>query len=284
MNEPYDQQEPAPSLETPEKQKLSLKKKLLIGGAGVAIAAVAATAIGVSFANSGQAPEKALAANSAPATPGASETAKPPQGGEVNVKVLPKSVVELGSFETLSPAEKAQIKAWDAMDIDSFREMPLADQQTFAKFVYDNNLGITKYRLDQNGKGSMYANVDTETPQGIVNQQGLTFAVLSSLKEQHSDGIFVNTLTQHKMVSLLSNDLQATTRLDAEIDTWSVNTQIVGEVETVTNSVSNADGTFTIATHSETSGVDGNTRISLQEVKSITGETSVFPVDIAVNQ
>ncbi|MDB5160612.1 MAG: hypothetical protein JWO99_875 [Candidatus Saccharibacteria bacterium] len=220
----------------------------------------------------------------APATPGASETAKPPQGGEVNVKVLPKSVVELGSFETLSPAEKAQIKAWDAMDIDSFREMPLADQRTFAKFVYDNNLGITKYRLDQAGRSSLYQNADTKTPQGIVNQQDLTFAVLSSLKEQHPDGIFVNTLTQHKMLSLLSNDAVATVRLDTQIDTWSVNTQIIDEVETVTNSVTNSDGTFTIATHGETSGVDGNTRFSLQEVKSITGETSIFPITVGVNQ
>ena len=285
MKEPDDQQEPepAPSLGTPEKKKLSLKSRLLVSGAAVALVAVAAIGIGVSFANSGQAPEKASVATSAPATSGASATPKP-EAGKVDVTKIPKSVVELGSFETLSPAEQAQIKEWDAMDIDSFRETPLADQQTFALFVYENNLGITKYRLDQTGRSDLYANIDTSTPQGATNLQNLVFGVLSSLVEHHSDGLFVNNLTQHKMVSLISNDLQGTTRLDQEIDTWSVNTQVVDNAVTVLDSKANADGSMHVDFRDEKTGNSSAFTYDLQPVKSITGETVQIPITVAVNQ
>ncbi len=73
MDEPNDQQEPAPSFETPDKKKLSLRNKLLLTGAGVVLVAVVATGTGLAvLANGHKSPE--AASSSAPATPNPVET------------------------------------------------------------------------------------------------------------------------------------------------------------------------------------------------------------------
>ena len=80
VDESNDLQEPATSLETPEKKKLSLRNKLLLGGAGIVLVAVAVTSIGVAVAANGHRASKATSSSpSADPTPEVTASASAPE-------------------------------------------------------------------------------------------------------------------------------------------------------------------------------------------------------------
>ena len=123
MDEPNDEQELAPSLETPEKKKLSRRNKLLLGGAGVALAAIAAICIGIGVsANGEKAPEATSTSALANPTPEASNTATS----------TPEA--QTGTYEfTGKIAEQTKtVEQMDAMSLNEFALLPYADRLAYA--------------------------------------------------------------------------------------------------------------------------------------------------------
>ena len=190
----------------------------------------------------------------------------------VNPAVLPVSVVELGSFNTLTPEKKQYIRSMELMSVEACRALPDSDQLMFAQFVYDNNIGILRYRLDKTNQSKVYKdvlNATPSTPQAIEAQEKLTLALMSSLdtRDSNSGAMAFDSVTARKLTVLITNNLDAlglqrTQRLDETIATWNINTppvisddrieaSFVGTGKTILNTYSKKTDTHAQTTYGE---------------------------------
>lgn len=139
------------------------------------------------------------------------------------------------------------------MSVEDFRALPEDEQIAFAKFVYDNNLPILMYRLDQQGQSDVYKISDLNSPEGIDKQKVLTIALASSLKTySEADGIGFDSVTARKLFVLITNNddelgNERTSAFDDGVSTWNVNTPPMVSTEMVTASRFNDDGSVVIS-------------------------------------
>ena len=227
----------SPVLQVPETAADLIPKKsrrgLYIGGVATAIGAGAAITISAIFGGAGQAgntPPK-----SDPITGGGVESSAPVDPSdtgntspEVNVDVtqIPEDVIEYNLFETLSSDKQAEILSMKNMSVAEFRALPRPAQLRFAYFVYDNNIDVTKYRLEATGQSSVYEDANLETPRGLRNNEDLKYAVLVSLKTNTPEAIAIDTDTALKASVFLYDEGSevAQKNYDDEINTWNLNT------------------------------------------------------------
>lgn len=208
----------------------------------------------------------------------------PPDVGQlpitsVDVSQIPKNVVELGTFEGLTPKQQGLIQALEKMDIATFRSQPEDQQLMFAQFVYDNNLPIAVYRLDQIGRSDVYQTANLDTPEGILASENLLVAVLSTLKTASEDkGIAFDSLTARKLVVLSTTNedigTQRTEGFDGIIATWNVNTPSVIPSYVFAGSRTMANGDVVINGHDTVGGHDAQTTYRSLEFTTITGQTA----------
>ncbi len=222
-----------------------------------------------------------LAATPTPALPQSTETASAsPSNPEdlIIVDDIPTSAVEAGMFAALTQQQQARLVKLENLSVEEFRALPDAEQVAFAQFVYDNNLPILAYRLDQMGRGDIDDIGDPNSPEGMVKKKVLVIALMSSLKTYtDADGIGFDSVTARKLTVLLTNNddelgIQRTAGIDEGIATWNVNTPPIVSAEVVTASRVNADGSVIISLHSPEDGLDfQNTFSAPQTFTTITG-------------
>ncbi|MBC7564978.1 hypothetical protein H7100_01970, partial [Candidatus Saccharibacteria bacterium] len=137
--------------ETPEKKK-SLKQKLLIGGAGLTLAAVVATGIGFGVSNSGEKPPVATE-TSAPAepteSPAPTEVPAEPTVAEFApyAEATPEALVKyeqmpFADFEALQKSEQALYVSWLTRDMEIFvaewQDQRMGVNDTYTEASKDN--------------------------------------------------------------------------------------------------------------------------------------------------
>lgn len=153
-----------PAPETPEgKKKMSLKNKLLIAGASVALAAVAGTGIGISAASSGEkAPE--ATSTSAPAHP--SHSAEPTQ--EATPSAAPTTP------ETTAPVPMPEnLKIYQAMEVQGFGNLPEDERIAYWAQIVGGPDGMRTfaddfYRISGDPRDKLPATIsENNTPQEI---------------------------------------------------------------------------------------------------------------------
>jgi hypothetical protein len=268
---------------TPNKKK-SLRNKL-IGAGVVATLAISGGIIGINAANSGEKPaevpstsapveeEPVAPVEEAPASP---ETPLDPAAGTENV-------VEYNLFETLTADQQAEIKKMESLSVEEFRTLPYEDQYKFARFVYDNNLDVLKFRLDNAGQSYMYEDANTTTPEGIIATDVLETALISSLITVNpTDGIVFDSETARKVASMISlnPDDIFLKNTDAQIATWNVNMSTVIPTGEIQQSIVNTDGDYVINLFVESTGQLVQSTIRVAEMVKIDGSTVVEPITI----
>jgi len=202
------------------------------------------------------------------------ETSAPTE--TLDVTVAPGDVVEYNLFEKLTPEAQAEIQKMDAMSVEDFRTLPYEEQYKFARFVYDNNIDILKYRLDYNGLSQIYQDANLDTAQGIVNTRSLRISLLASLKTESLDGASgFDSITARKGAALLTNstDLVFYENIDAEISTWNVNTPALAPSSKVPESVIKADGDYLINTIDDANGGHSQMTSHIEQMTLIDGSS-----------
>jgi hypothetical protein len=195
---------------------------------------IAFGAVTLSACSSEQVPAEPTAATEI-AEPSPSATSKPtvsstPEAPSVDFTKLPEDVVEYNLFETLTEDQQAEILTMKNMSVEEFRELPKEQQLKFSYFVYDNNIDFLKYRLDATNQSQIYKGVNFDTALGMQRNGDVKFALLASLKTQNPDtGIAFDKETALKTSSYLVPEGNAIrqTNLDAEINTWNLNTAAI---------------------------------------------------------
>jgi len=208
-------------------------RRLIIGGSAVA-AFGAGTAIVINAILGGAGQAGTNPPKSDPITGGGVESSAPVDPSdtgntsEVNVDVtqIPEDVIEYNLFETLSSDKQAEILSMKNMSVAEFRALPRPAQLRFAYFVYDNNIDVTKYRLEATGQSSVFEDANLETPRGLRNNEDLKYAVLVSLKTNTPEAIAIDTDTALKASVFLYDEGSevAQKAYDDEINTWNLNT------------------------------------------------------------
>jgi hypothetical protein len=172
----------------------------------------------------GATPDSSTSAQPAPTA----ETTKPVV--ELDVTKLPEDVIEYNLFETLSSDQQAEILSMKQASVEEFRQLDPTDQSKFSYFVFDNNIDILKYRLDETGQSGVYKNANFETAQGMRKNEDLKLALLASLKTMTPEnGIAFDKDTALKASFYLNqeNNPVRQQNLDAEINSWNINTPAV---------------------------------------------------------
>lgn len=145
-----------------------------IGIAATSLVLAAGAAAGVVAVNSQPhtSPNTQPSATGTPTTgetqvPAATKTPESPLASPTNLGPLetapvvedvskrPRSVVEHGLFNKLSPEQQAEISKLNDMPTTEFYKLPMATQLKYAQYIYDTNVERTKYLIQQNG--SKYA-------------------------------------------------------------------------------------------------------------------------------
>jgi hypothetical protein len=174
----------APAPETPDRKRMSLRNKLLLGGAGLALVAAGATGVGfLANANGAKAPE--ATSSSAPADPSAEPSTKPeatstPEApsntapdrydfGITEADVASLQSMDLASFNNLSPKERAPLALFYAQDLPKFA----ADWGG----ITENPLDTVPSKIDENN-----------TPEQVVSI--IYMAHRQAMTLSQSDGTF----------------------------------------------------------------------------------------------
>jgi len=196
----------------------------------------------------------------------------------IDVEHMPENVVEHGLFTLLSPEQQDQIRGWEAMSVDEFRSQPIEDQLTFAQFVYDNNLPILKYRLDETGGSALHQNASANTPEGALKTADLKQTFLSSLKTRNeTDGTAFDKTTAHKVAVIISTNPDRLEDIDARIETWSTSTPAFVPEYDVVSTKTDSDGNFVIVTRN--GETESTAVLGVREITNINGE-SVTDVEL----
>jgi len=224
----------------PEKRRIRPIHKII---AGVASAAVLG-GIGIGVNAIAQGPEKEEPVATAPETPGTNEG-----NGEteapLDVTQLPEDVIEYNLFESLSEAQQAEILEMKNESVDEFRQRPYDEQLVFSKFVFDNNIDILKYRLDQSNLSYIYENLDLNTGEGVNNNQTLKYLLLVSLKTySDDDGVVYDLDTALKASAYIHTPGSegATNNIDTQLNTVNINTPAIPGEATVEDSATLENG------------------------------------------
>lgn len=218
------------------RNRLFLKIGAVVAGLSLSAGAVI---LGVNTANSEPGESKPVAEApvdpSAPVAPVEGETPvevvpapSTPEAPVLDTTTLPESVVTGYLFETLTEDQKAFILKVDALSALETRQLPDEEQVKFANFVYDNNLDMLKFRLDNSGLSSVYENANFDTASGMRSVGTLKYLLMASLKTNTAEGVILDKETALK-VSVLANPEGNEVRqanLDAQINSWNVNTML----------------------------------------------------------
>ena len=267
---------------TPNKKK-SLRNKL-IGAGVVATLAVSGGIIGINAANHGEKPAEVPSTSAPveeePVAPVDEEPSTPET--PLDLAAGTENVVQYNLFETLTADQQAEIKRMESLSVEEFRTLVYEDQYKFARFVYDNNLDVLKFRLDNAGNSYVYENANTTTPVGIVAGGALETALMSSLKTVDSDGITFDSTTARKVASMLveSPDEIFFNNVDALIASWNVNTPPVIPASEVKMSIINKDGNYMINSVDNFTGQLSQSTVKIAEMQKINGETVVDALTI----
>jgi hypothetical protein len=266
----------APALESsnPDPDKKNTLRNRLIGAGVILVLGVTGSIIGVNASKNGEKPAEATS-SSAPAHPSEAPTSNPE--GQLDVKVIPKDVVEYNLFETLTPSQQAEIKKMDDMSLSEFRALPYEEQFKFARFVYDNNIDVLKYRLDNNNDSDAYKSANLDTPEGILTDSLLETSLMSSLKTlDPKKGVGFDTLTAKKTLSIggpaLIADPVYLENSDKEIDTFNSNTPVTIFDITIEKSIVKKDGDIVMNTVNEKSGDISQSTVHIAEYTDIQGK------------
>lgn len=179
---------------------------------------------------------------SGPSPSSVAEESAPPNEAEassevpsIDVTKMPEDVIQHNHFEELAEGQKAEILEMKNMSLADFRLLPHEQQLKFAYFVYDNNIDILKYRLDQTGQSDVYTGANFETAAGMRNHEDMKYLLLASLKTRSLEaGVAIDTETALKASAYLNPDGNINRQLNADnqIRSWNLNTSSSELVET----------------------------------------------------
>ena len=219
-----------------------------------------------------------LPVNEAPVVDPDVEVEDSPEAPSVDVTKIPADVVEYNLFETLTPAEQSEIVSMKNMDLLTFRNLPVTEQAKFGQFIFDNNIDVLKYRLDQTDNSFVYEKANLETPEGIYYTSILKGSLLSSLKSlTPAGGVQFDVLTALKANSILIDttaDPIVTSNIDANISTWNVNTPPIMQLPVFKGGSQLEDGSFITNFTTEKNG-NVQSVFSVHEVQLIDGTTKL---------
>ena len=250
--------ESTPSLKNPNKMPSWLMKTTT----GLALAGAAFGLAGCSDGPVNAAPGHSETTATSVPNPGESNTttqveARPTTPAElVNVKEIPTSILELGTYQLLSPEKQAVMQSLYAMDKMAFREQPNEAQVSFCMQILDNLRPIVDYQLKLNNITDLIFTENPTTAQQIEDNDRY-ISIAASRLITRGDG-------EYKFDSELAYKM-ASCGQDTKITDEGLWDQIYGQATAAGWSFESMNNEFKATVTSESTAADGTVTATIED-------------------
>lgn len=233
-------------------------KRLMKTGAALALAA---SAFGLSGCATGEStPEQIQPVATSEATP--EQTATPEVTPEpqpttpeelVEIGIIQKSNVEIGTFQLLTPEKQAEMRQLSDMDIETFRAQPYETQLAFGMQVLENQVPILDDRLKTNNIDLQYTENPTTAQEIVDNSVYIGIMADHLIYEDDTANYVFDTELALKFASVIE-DVRVTetaawdnTMLGFTVSNqWSYESDYAASHCTVTSEQTAEDGTLSV--------------------------------------
>jgi hypothetical protein len=270
----FNQTETKPTQEA-ETPKKSWRNRILASVAGLVLVA-GGSAVAYNAIQPKQEPVAEAPADPNPESPEGDAPVSPEVVPSIDVTQIPEDVVEYNLFETLTEDQQAEILAMKNESVEEFRQRPFEEQLKFSYYIYENNLDVLKYRLDETGQSYIYEKANFETAEGMKYSEDLKRGLLASLITMTpEDGIAFDMNTALKASSYLYSDeerVNARQNIDGEISSYNLNTPLEFSEVTFVDSAVQENGDIILNAVNQSTQTAFQTTYGVIEVETIQGD------------